>query len=163
MLLKCKKSIYLGGVRICVNGAIYDTDSLSSAIVETGLPFTIDFTNDKYFEKYVDPFKEGQAVKVKYSGVKEKYGIIKKFNYNRGCYKVLYENGEEDDVMDYCLTSASAYYFINSKGEICRQYLGKDEKRDNFCTISGNMFETKEMAIKRLAEIRKKYDYKSSL
>lgn len=58
------------------------------------------------------------------------------------------------EVFESELRTPELYYFINSKGEVCEAAFGVRPDADDFRKASGNMFKIKDLARRRVAEIK---------
>lgn len=144
-----KKDIRAGGSILVRKGAF----AKSSFIAK--YPF-MDITNREYFsETAADIIEPGTKVmylgrKFYVIGIDDDAMGIKDGNpvdirYTIG-YQMNARDKETKKVYGSSLTVMEEYWFINSKGVVCRAYIGESSEADEWRRLTGNMFTNKEMA-----------------
>lgn len=148
-IYKCIKDIKIFDRIIYSKDQLVDIDSTSDY---TSIPFLyIDFNNTEYFEKCMPVYKIGQWVKFKPQAL---YGYITAFNPKTKKYTVYIEDYNHTKEVYKCdICPINLYYFINTKGQVHRAFVGDNKERDAFTKKTHNQFNTKEEAKKALKKL----------
>lgn len=148
-IYKCIKDVKIFDRIVYSKGQLIDIDNTSNY---TGIPFLyIDFNNTEYFEKYMSTYKIGQWVQLKPESL---YGYVTAFNPKTKKYTIYIEDyNRTEEVYKIDTYPADLYYFINTKGQIHRAFVGANKERDFFTKKTHNQFNTKEEAKKELKKI----------
>lgn len=160
-LISVKKDIIVHGITIVERG-IYASEQLKEK-----LPF-MDFGNTEYFE-----FSQSECIepgtRVRFTGNGDCYYVINliqvtsKRNSSNSIAEARYNISKSmtDRPKEYRTARESQlivmnlYWFLDSKGIPQKGYSGENPDADNWRSKSRNMFETKEEAMMRRAEIMK--------
>lgn len=155
MVVECIKSVRVFDKTIIAKGRIVDTEyAIEDGMVDIS-PLRIDFRDDKYFKPYEFKYKDGDAVcYIKFN--KKRYGIIDAYDIKENKYRVILEDKSAVVVDEKYLVLSKLYYFINTEGIVHSTFQGKNWRRDNYCEITGNMYDSKAAADKALLEIENK-------
>ena len=148
-IYKCIKDVKIFDRIVYSKGQLIDIDNTSNY---TDIPFLyIDFNNTEYFAKYMSTYKIGQCVQLK---PKSLYGYVTAFNPKTKKYTIYIEDyNRTEEVYKIDTYPADLYYFINTKGQIHRAFVGADKERDFFTKKTHNQFNTKKEAKKALKKI----------
>lgn len=148
-IYKCIKDVKIFDRIVYSKGQLIDIDNTSNY---TGIPFLyIDFNNTEYFEKYMSTYKIGQWVQLKPESL---YGYVTAFNPKTKKYTIYIEDyNRNEEVYKIDMYPADLYYFINTKGQIHRAFVGANKERAFFTKKTHNQFNTKEEAKKELKKI----------
>lgn len=153
-IVKCVKDVVILGRRYIGRGDLVSDEDYRIKNINSDNPFiNIDLSNTQYFVPYKEKYHKGDEVSMSYDG-KTIYGVVVDFSYVTKMYDVKFENKRETDRVDEKkLRPAKAYFFINSEGVIHKTFFSANEKRDNFCRLTGNVFNTHEEAENKLNKI----------
>lgn len=153
-IVKCIKDIVIfGRVYIRRGDLISDGDHRIKQINSDNPFVNIDLSNTEYFAPYEEKYHKGNEVLMRAKG-KTLYGIVVDFSPVTKTYDVKFENKREViSVREKNLFPTKSYFFINSEGAIHKTFFHVNVKRDKFCRLMGNIFNTQKEAENYLADL----------
>lgn len=154
MIVECIKSVRVFDKVIIAKGNIIDTTEYSIGDGRSHTPIVINFGNEEYFKTFERKYKDGEAVC--YTNLKKRFGIIRGYDIKQKRYSLHLEDGTDIIASELHLSLSKLYYSINTEGMVHSTYQGKSWRRDEYCSKTGNMYDTKELADKALSEIMNK-------
>lgn len=154
MIVECIKSVSVFDKTIIAKGNIIDTTEYSIGDGRSHSPIIVNFNNEEYFKPFERKYKDGDAVC--YVNLKKYFGIIRGYDIKQKRYLLHLENGTDTTASELHLAPSKVYYFINTEGMVHSTYQCKNWNRDEYCQLTGNMYDTKELADKALSDLRNK-------
>lgn len=154
MIVECIKGVRVFDKTIIAKGNIIDTTEYSIGDGRSHSPIIVNFNNEEYFKPFERKYKDGDVVC--HTNLKKRFGVIRGYDIKQKRYMLHLEDGTDMTASELHLTPSKVYYFINTEGKVCSTYKGKNLKRDEYCRLTNNMYDTKELADKALLDLRNK-------